>query len=185
MAEIPGPVWAIVGIFVFVTSLLLGFIRKIPSAAFFQLMLFVGIGMTLYGLFKIKFNSKTKEDMIEEARRRVQSKGQMEFDIDIDDYRANPALRAEVLRKAHAQGQKVNYSQGTHQHQAPHQQHNTHSAAHQATQKAYPQNPSLFPQQHANIQQRPPQQAESRFCNQCGIPLMKSHKFCPMCGARV
>ena len=37
------------------------------------------------------------------------------------------------------------------------------------------------PQQQSNS----PPKGQQGFCSQCGTPLLKQHKFCPICGARV
>jgi hypothetical protein len=169
MAEIHGFVWSAVGVFIAVVSLFLGFLRPVEYNAFFKLMLFVGIGMLVYGLIKMKIKQKTPQQIIEERRQHMLQKGQREVEIDIDNYRKNPQLRQQVLQQgAHSGATAHHGTPGTHT-QHPTQHHTTPQRTHHP----------------AHAQQQTHQTQAARFCHQCGTPLLKHHKFCPICGARV
>ena len=165
MSEIPGPVWIGVGVFVGGFSLFLGFINKVSSAPFFQLMTFVGLGMVLFGFIKLKFPKKSKDDLIAEMSQRRAQRGTSEYDIDIDDYRNNPQLRKEAMQN------KQNFQQ---RYSNPNQQHH-------ATQPVV-QHPTL--KTRANPTAHKHSSKTAAYCSQCGSPLMKGHKFCPICGSK-
>ncbi len=148
MAEIPGFAWIGIGGFVGLTSLFLGFIKPVDTSAFFKLMLFVGIGMVIYGLIKLKTRKKPEQMMHERRQQRIQERGPYQVNIDIDDYRKNPQLRQQAM-----EGESPKH---------PHTQHKTLSQK-----KTH----------HKS--------GDSKFCHQCGSPLLPKHKFCPICGTRV
>ena len=158
MAAILGIVWIGIGILISSMSFFMGFLRKVEYYMFFRLMMFVGLGMIIYGYIKMKFFEKSREQLIEEHRQKMAGRGETEAEIDIDDYRKNPQMRQQALAQKSQQSniqnaQRMHHNQGqTHQ-----QAHNTHHAS----------------------------QGKSSFCSQCGTPLLKHHKFCPICGAKV
>ena len=178
MAEIPSPVWMIVGLFVGLFSLFLGYLKPVENSIFFKLMTFVGFAMMLFGFIKLKLKNRTKGRMIDEMRQKHMQKGHSETEVNIDDYKNNPYLRQQVM-----QGQGHHHTQH-HQTQAVRQpQHHT---VHQTAQQ--PQHhPVQQTAHHTTTLQvhRPQKNQNARFCHQCGVPLMKSHKFCPMCGNQV
>ena len=130
MAEIPGFVWIIVGLFISGFSFFIGFIRD--DSAFFKLTFFIGLIMLLYGGIKIFLRTRNKDTLIDEMRKRHAQKGDIE--IDMEDSKR--------------------------QQQAPHQ----HSTQHVQTSN---------------------KKITHGFCNTCGTPLLKHHKFCPICGSKV
>jgi Sec-independent protein translocase protein TatA len=199
MSEIPGPAWMAVGAFIGAVSLFLGFIRPVVNSSFFKMMMIVGIGMVIFGFIKMKFKAKTKEDVLDEARRRSMQRGQSEYDIDIDDYRNDPRLRQQAM---YQQAQQKGYAQQHPQAQGGANAHASHPNAQAHLGVQHQKHPYVVHQQRAQNVHHPMhhsqkestvhvlRQAHSHnplqggFCGQCGTPLLKSHKFCPMCGAR-
>ena len=158
MAEIPGIVWAAVGGFIGFVSLVMGFLRPAPNSGFFQLMMFVGIGMLIYGFVKIKLNQRTPHQRLEEHRQKTLQRGQREVEINIDDYKNNPQLRQQTLQQ--------------------HEHSRTANPTHHGTPRTH-QQPG-----HQNTGHSQTQATGQKFCTQCGTPLLKKHKSCPICGNR-
>jgi hypothetical protein len=201
MDDIPGFVWVIIGIFISVVSLFMGFLRPVTYNAFFKLMLVVGIGMLIYGyIFKIRLGQKSKEDMIEDRRQQLmQQRGEYEADIDIDDFKNNPALRQEAMKKGYPSSQPSQQfrqmeqqyqqkiqdkkQQGNQQQRNPMQQQQPQQPMQRMQQR--PQQPQQTSFQNYQASQMPQRAGGQRFCPSCGTPLLKEHKFCPICGARV
>ncbi len=165
MAEIPGLMWSVAGILIGVFSLFLGFLRKdVEYSTFFRLMMFVGVAMFGFGAVKLYIRSKNAEKEFQSKKQELIRKRERSVDIDIDDYRRNPQLRQQAMQqKSHASHQPQHK---THQQQ----QHKTHHTSQQG-----------HTQQHS---QHKPAKQKSAFCGQCGTPLLKQHKFCPICGDR-
>jgi hypothetical protein len=186
MAEIPGLAWCASGAFIGIASLFLGFIRPVEYNAFFKLMFIVGIGMVVFGFFKIKIKQKSPQQEMEERRQQTNQRGVREIDIDIDDYRRNPQLRQQAMQGASSYNRQ-------------------NPATHYGTPRNFPQQPQQFqqqqyPQQRQPVSQSPTQQSNpgyvrvpqhqktssnGSFCSNCGSPLLKHHKYCPICGGRV
>ncbi|NTV23458.1 MAG: hypothetical protein HGA85_03725 [Nanoarchaeota archaeon] len=186
MADIPDFVWMVVGGLISLVSVFMGFIRPVEYSSFFKLMLAVGIGMVIYGYIKGKINQKPLQTRLEERRmQRQRGRGESEVDIDIDEYRRNPQLRQQAMQ---SQQGRAGYSQ---------------PQGYNGTPRAFPQQQ---PAQRPGYQQYPPMQApsgagaistgaagapmpkspiQSAYCSQCGTPLLKHHRYCPICGARV
>jgi FtsZ-interacting cell division protein ZipA len=181
MDDIPGFVWVIVGIFISVVSLFMGFIKPVTGSSFFKLTLIVGIGMLAYGyIFKIRAR-KTKEEMFEDRKQQLmQQRGENEVDIDIDDYKSNPYLREEARKRGYPSTQP---NQQFRQAEMEFQQKIKSPQQNSQQQQQRQQSPSYQPQQSQQRMQQT--QSNSRFCPSCGTPLLKQHKFCPICGARV
>ncbi len=184
MDEIPGFVWVIVGVFIFLMSLFLGFFRDEPTSGFFKLMFVVGIGMLVYGyIFKIRLGSKSKEDILGERKQQLmKERGDYEVDIDIDDYRNNPYKKQEIVNKGYPQtGPSQQFKQMERQFQQ--------NIAQQNQRKNPPSNPGMqapTQQQHySSAQVTIQRQQGQRFCPACKTPLLKEHKSCPICGGRV
>ena len=167
MAEIPGLMWSVVGILISVFSLFLGFLRKdVEYSTFFRLMMFVGIAMFSYGAVKLYIRRKTAEKNLQAKKHELIQKRERSADIDIDDYRRNPKLRQQAMQQSGQSHQTQQPQHRTHQ-QQQHKIHHTPQQSHT--------------QQHS---QHKPAKQKSSFCGQCGTPLLKQHKFCPICGAR-
>jgi len=77
-------------------------------------MFFIGLGMALFGFLKYKLKEqRTKEDTIDEMRKRYNSRGQYDADIDMDEIRNNPQLRQQILnRGSRYHPQANNYAMG-------------------------------------------------------------------------
>jgi hypothetical protein len=193
MAEIPDFVWMGVGIFIGLFSLFLGFLRPVEYSIFFKIMTFVGAGMFAFGYVKMKLSQKTTQQKLEEHRQQMVQRGDTEVDIDIDDYRNNPQLRQQAMQKP--------YSGST---QNPGSHYNTPGTYQQPTrptQSARPlqqtvrqQPQQMRPTDQRTVQSHPAQRTQTyqsqpvqkgSFCHQCGTPLLKHHKYCPICGAKV
>ncbi|MBT7440375.1 zinc ribbon domain-containing protein [archaeon] len=194
MAEIPGPVWVGVGLFVGGFSLYLGFIKPIPSAPFFQLMSVVGLGMIVYGFIKIKFPTRSKQDLLDEMGHRRAKRGVRDVEIDIDDFRNNPQKRREAMNNQNFQNRNQMPNSGavnqTHQ-QHLGQHHQTHHNAQHRPQKPilpHGDNQKTQVPTHNQMNQKKTsffKRAKSGgFCSECGSPLLAKHKFCPVCGGR-
>ncbi len=178
MAEIPGFVWAAVGVFISVVSLFLGFLKPVEFSAFFKIMMVVGVGMFVYGyIFKIRFRQKSLQNDMEARRQQnFQQRGETEVEIDIDDYRNNPQLRQNALKSGYPSGSSANHTQQYSHYGTPRnvpQQQKTHA-----------QQQSHSTQAHEQHHPKPEFKAHG-FCPSCGTPLLKEHKYCPICGARV
>jgi hypothetical protein len=183
MDDIPGFVWVIVGIFISLVSLYMGFLNPVTYSAFFKLMFVIGIGMIVYGyIFKIKAR-KTKEEMMEERKQQLmQQRGDNDVDIDIDDYKSNPYLREEARKRGYpSTGPSQEFRQAEIQFQqnikSPQQRGQQQMQQQQPQRQQYPSYPQT--------QQRMQTPSDSRFCPNCGTPLLRHHKFCPICGNRV
>lgn len=164
MSEIPGPVWIGVGVFVGGFSLFLGFIKKIDTAPFFQLMTVIALGMIIYGFIKLKFPKRSEQDLLDEMGRRRATRGVRDYEIDMEDYKNNPQLRHQAMQHKQNFQQRYTTNQEQTGYQNPHQHplpHDSHKEVHHKGSKT------------------------SAFCSQCGSPLMKNHKFCPICGNRL
>lgn len=162
MAEISGLMWSVVGILIGVFSLFLGFLRKdVEYNTFFKLMMFVGLGMLGYGVVKLYIRRKTAEKEFRSKKHELIQRSERSVDIDIDDYRKNPQLRQQAMQH------------GTHTQRQTHQQQ---QRTHHKTQHSH------HTQQHTH---KTHSKQKSAFCTQCGTPLLKHHKFCPICGASV
>lgn len=194
MDDIPGFVWVIVGGFVTLVSLFLGFIRPVTYNSFFKLMFVVGVGMLVYGyIFKMRLGRKSKEDVLEERRQQLmKERGDYEADIDIDDYRNNPALRQAAMKNGYPSSQpNQNFYQAERRFQQNIQQKNNQNPVDRERPQYQAQQPQQNQFSNANQFARPNPQIQSQktfsqgFCPSCGTPLLKEHKFCPICGARV
>jgi hypothetical protein len=193
MAEIPGFVWIGVGGLIGAFSFFLGFLKPAQNNLFFRIMMFVGLGMMLYGFIKMRFMGKTKEQMIDDLK--LKRRGESEVDIDIEDYRRNPQLRQQVLQRGGQQSNSANSYNGTPRNssgqsgqypsgQSPNLQQQPLQGSQQLSQSS--QSMHNHHQSHSSQpHQVHPHNPNSRFCHQCGSPLLKEHKYCPVCGARV
>jgi predicted lipid-binding transport protein (Tim44 family) len=118
MAEIPGVIWIVVGLFIGLFSLFTGYINPVEYNAFFQLMMFIGIGMILFGFIKIQIKKKKNKPKA-------------------------PVQHQQTQNTAHQQQQRKHpqyYSQSKHaQHHHPQQPKQTHidiqqkASSHQTT----------------------------------------------------
>ncbi len=186
MSEIPGPVWIAVGILIGGFSIYLGFINTSETSTFFQLMTVVGLGMIIFGVIKLKFPKKSKQDVLDEMSKRRTQRGNTEVDIDMQDYKSNPQLRQTAMQHKQNFQQRYSTPHNVHQHtQHRSQQHQPqhqaqHSAAHQAQRQTIPNS--------VNLSKSHPLKKSKKvagYCGNCGSPLLKKHKFCPICGARI
>lgn len=188
MDDIPGIVWVIVGGFVSLVSLFMGFLRPVTYSAFFKLMFVVGIGMLVYGyIFKIKMNEKSTREILEDRRQKnFNLRTEMEADIDMDDYRNDPRKREEVLRRgypstARNMNQRYGYGGG----QAQQQPGAYNNPTYQPQRQQMPQQQQQPPYSGMRKQIQKQGIPQGKFCTGCGTPLLKEHKYCPICGARV
>lgn len=183
MDEIPGIMWAFVGGIVGLISLFLGFLRPVPYNGFFKLMFVVGIAMFVYGyIFKIKMHEQSTREILEDRRQKNTNMRQdMETDIDIDDFRNNAMKRQEALRRGYPSTAPRQDKAELYKNPGGNYQNN--SALPQNRPQPNYQQPGGSQQFSQPAQQRPAQQG--RFCGSCGTPLLKEHKYCPICGGRV
>lgn len=70
MAELPGSIWIIGGFIISGYSIFLEYVKKIDNTPFFRIMMFVGLGMILIGFIKSKFKNRSKNNMVDEMRKR-------------------------------------------------------------------------------------------------------------------
>lgn len=203
MAEIPSSIWMALGAIIGIISLYIGFIRPIDRNAFFQLMAFIGLAMTIFGYLKRRFQNRNESKARSHQRLH---RGVRDVSIDIDDYRNNPQLKQQVMQGGHgrstnqdsaqnvhtaqqSQNTHAHTSQGSHQAQAVH--HQTNQQVHQPAQHSqkvhHPVHAQGHQPQHAS-QKVNPHSAQTKpgakFCGECGSPLLKKHKYCPICGIR-
>ncbi len=184
MAEIPGIVWCIVGIFISIFSF---FVNTKAANPFFIIMIFVGICMFIYGFIKIKSRQKSPQQEMEERRMQTYQRGEREVDIDIDDYRRNPQLRQHALPGA---SQYVKSTQATHYGTPRTFPQQTNAYSHQPTHQTSHRHSTHTP--HSNHVTHSSQniynhssQPGQRICPNCRTPLLKHHKICPICNVRV
>lgn len=157
MAKLHGSVWLIAGGIITVTSIILGFIKNVPNAAFFRLMVYIGGFMLLIGFIKIKLTKKL--DKLENKTVHTGPQG----------YNSPHNTNSQ---QTHHNSNHTQRTQATHQ-----TQHANSSNIHPANQQKQ--------QQTSSPQTQQTQAKYSRFCHQCRAPLLKHHKFCPLCGAQV
>lgn len=191
MAEIPSWMWIFSGLLITGFSVFMGYIRPVQYAAFFRLMLWVGLIMIVFGLIKFKLSQRTREDMFDEMRQRQHQRGQNEVELgqrpvntgypqgyNQQGYNqgANRQPMHNAQHRAHQPVHNANHSTAHHQnaHQAQHPHNSAHNISHSNQHYGYPT--------QANTHN---QKSQSKFCHQCGTPLLGHHKFCPMCGSRV
>ena len=161
MAEIPGLMWSVVGILIGLFSLFLGFLRKdVEYSTFFRLMMFIGLGMFGFGAVKLYIRRKTAEKEFQSKKHELIQRRERSADIDIDEYRRNPQLRQQAMQ----QNKPVHHRTHQPQHRTHHKTQHSHHTQ-QQTHKTH-------------------SKQKSAFCGQCGTPLLKQHKFCPICGTR-
>ncbi len=183
MSEIPAPAWMALGGFIGLTSLFFGFLRPVDHNFFFQLMTFVGFGMAGFGFFKSRLSSKSVQQELEDRRMKMPAeRGQMEVEIDIDDFRRNPQLRSQAMQPQKYQGHDDRATIYGHPRDYSGQARPTfNSATVQQEQRMQPNQATVPVSPHHNKSHAQVQ----RFCGNCGTPLLKEHKFCPICWARV
>jgi len=182
MGDIPSPVWVIVGLLIAGFSFFVGFLRKMDNSAFFKLMLFVGLGMIVFGVFKFIMKRKKNMQEFEQRKHHIMQKRERSAEIDIDDYRNNPHLRQQAMQQ---QDSYTKATQPSHQHQqaqhTPHtsQQHDHHQTHQQGGHTGH------HTTQHQKVNTHNKKEKKARFCPHCGTPLLPKHKFCPICNAQV
>ncbi|MEM2138783.1 MAG: hypothetical protein QXM96_01370 [Candidatus Woesearchaeota archaeon] len=159
MAEIPWFVWIAVGVFVGITSFFMGFLKPVTYNAFFQLMFFVSLGMIIYGYVKMKLKEKWFN---EELERRKNLRGEREIEIDIDDFR-NRQNRTNQVNNSRNFSYNNQLSRNT-----GNFQQNQINPTHYGT-----------PRTHSSVNN------QNKRCPNCGTPLLKEHKVCPICNSRV
>ena len=189
-SEIPGPVWVIIGLFVGIVSAFLGYIKPTEYNAFFKLMVYVGLGMILFGVFKIKTAEVRFRQRVEERKSQRHMRGDMEVDIDMyENRRRHQAANNAGLQSGHGSYNHHGTTQTNHQ---GHHRHQTHSQNHHHAQQSQSSTHSNVGQGHAmhnrgshsaHHASRPSHiTSGERKCRHCGVPLLKNHRRCPICG---
>ena len=176
MSEIPGPVWMGVGAVIEGFSLFLGFIRPVEYNMFFKLMTVIGGIMILFGFIRSKLNNKNKTSARDESRLRQNPQGYQNTHTPqgYGHHNSQNNSQPNTVNRAHhqtTQHQPTNHQathQTRHRQHAAHQQATSHNVHHQQRQQTS--------QQH---------HAKSKFCHQCGTPLLNHQKFCAICGVKV
>ena len=158
LSEIPGIVWSTVGVFVAVISFFTAFIRK-SSQAFFILMLVVGVGMFIYGIYKIKnMRKKTEEEL---SKKVTESKFRTD-DFDVPEQKPQPQSSGPF-------GQSVSPNRNVQPPQRNYPQHTQQQRTYPQHQYAHQGNP------HHNYTHRTTTHVK-RFCPRCGAPLKLRNK---------
>lgn len=178
MSEIPGPVWMGVGGVIGGFSLFLGFIRPVEYNMFFKLMAVIGAIMILFGFIRLKLKDRNKTNMIEEVRLRQNPHGYQNKNMN-QGYQTHNQNYAQPhqMHRPHTQGQQQ-HNTHQHRHHTTHQQTVSHSPHQQ-------QHRQHHAQQHGHHQIRQQTNQKSRFCHQCGTPLLKHQQFCAICGSKI
>ena len=110
MAEIPGLVWIIVGLFIGLFSLFTGYIDPVEYNAFFQLMMFIGIGMILFGFIKLQIKKKKNKPTTPVHQQQTHQR-QVHHQQQTQHQRQHPQY---YYQSKHAQQQQSNQPKETH-----------------------------------------------------------------------
>ncbi|MBD3203126.1 hypothetical protein GF327_02445 [Candidatus Woesearchaeota archaeon] len=171
LSEIPGVVWSIVGVIVAVVSFFT--IRNTEKPFIFYLTLVLGIGMLIYGIYKIFNMRKSTEKRLD---KKMRERRQRPY---------TPREPHNAQRTSGPFGQNTNiHSQTTNQ--ASYQNQHIHGYAQTSQQKRGQNTKHVHQQSQRNPNHKNTHTAQgNKFCPNCKNPVHGHHRFCANCGQRL